>query len=105
MPNFYVDPLFHFEPKNYRAKVAGQKWGQMWCHLWTDGTEAELIDFAESIGMKRHWIQRKQGFLHFDLVPSRRKDALTKGAVEKDLREWIEQRRYDQRTPGDLPAE
>jgi hypothetical protein len=49
------------------------------CHLIAD-TIAELMEFAESIGLKSEWFQNKDT-PHFDLNESRHKQALAKGAI------------------------
>jgi len=75
---FYVDRSIH----PFR--------GTLYCHLMTDGTDAELIKFAEQIGMNRKWIQKAgTPHAHFDLAPSLRKRAVTAGAVEVRGRELL----------------
>lgn len=71
----YVDPLMrHGGSPGFRWPVS--------CHMYAD-TLDELHAFAKSIGMKRTWFQADGGRLpHYDLVPSRRKDAVALGAVE-----------------------
>ena len=63
------------------------KWRQyrQSCHLFAD-TLRELHVFAGSIGLKREWAQTPAGgrFPHYDLTPSKRKDAVAGGAVEVD---------------------
>jgi hypothetical protein len=51
------------------------------CHLTTDGPLDELHLFAARLGMKRSWFQDHPSAPHYDLVESRRKRALTLGAV------------------------
>ena len=52
------------------------------CHMIADSTE-ELIAFAESIGVGRHWIQAAGTYrVHFDICMSKRKAAVDAGAVE-----------------------
>ena len=57
------------------------------CHLIADSVE-ELIEFAESIGMRREWFQAKST-PHFDLTASGRDLAVEKGAVELTNRQLI----------------
>ena len=52
----------------------------MMCHMLAD-TEAELLEMADRIGVKRKWIQRKD-VLHFDICKSKRKLAVDFGAIE-----------------------
>ncbi len=53
------------------------------CHMFSDISIKELLEFAEKIGMKKNWIQKSRtGFIHFDLVESRRKRAIEMGAKE-----------------------
>lgn len=56
------------------------------CHLTVNGDSDEhmaaLHAFAKTIGMKRSWFQPHRLAPHYDLTPSRRADAVSKGAVE-----------------------
>lgn len=64
-----------------------------WAHLWTDGSVDELHIFAQSIGLRREWFQVSRGisgeFPHYDVTPSKRKQALRQGAQYMPLKEWI----------------
>lgn len=52
------------------------------CHMFSDTSTNELVDFAVKIGLKKQWIQESRiGWIHFDLVESRRKKAIDKGAI------------------------
>lgn len=64
------------------VKGAAARWGKRWSHLTAD-TEDELHAFAASIGLKRAWAQ-KMGtlFFHYDVIPSKRGQAVQKGAIE-----------------------
>lgn len=84
----YVDPLFRFPARGAQAFRAGAKHGHRWCHLWADSIE-ELHAMAAKIGMKRAWFQDKDGFPHYDLVPTRRAAALRAGAKEMALATWL----------------
>jgi len=87
----YVDELFKAASRNRAAFVVGSRWGHLWCHLWADDVE-ELIEFGESIGMRRSWLQNEHGnFPHFDLVPSKRRRAIQQGAIETTVAEWRHQ--------------
>lgn len=57
------------------------------CHLIADSVE-ELIEFAESIGLRREWYQPKSS-PHFDLTEDGRKLAVERGAIEVNQRELI----------------
>jgi hypothetical protein len=57
------------------------------CHLIADSIE-ELIDFAESIGMRREWFQAKST-PHFDLTAEGRQAAVSMGAIELTNRQLI----------------
>ncbi len=61
------------------------------CHMWSDKSTAELVDFAERIGLKKNWIQRsRRGIVHFDLVERLRKKAVQSGATPLKNREAYE---------------
>jgi len=86
----YVDELFSALPTG-RAK----KFGKLWCHLWPAAATPEnlkkLHEVAQEIGLNRCWFQNRPGFPHYDLVASKRKLAIERGAIEKSLPEWIEE--------------
>ena len=59
-----------------------------WCHLTAD-TEAELHAFAAQLGLRRSWFQKKSDRdyrWHYDVVPSKRAQAVRLGAREVDRR-------------------
>lgn len=86
----YVDKLFVSESKDPQAKFVGTRTGHRWCHMWCAvGDEEHLHKMAKSIGMKKEWFQNKKDFPHYDLVPSKRKIAIEKGAIEYSLYDWI----------------
>jgi len=59
------------------------------CHMWADNLN-ELLVVAKRIGLKADWLQNEGGkFQHFDLTPRKRIAALSAGAVEKDLKEYL----------------
>lgn len=83
MTTIYVDDIIDY---------GTGRMGGKWCHMWTDGTEADLNTFALKIGLKLDWAQYRPNFYHYDLRPSIRTKALKQGAVYMDLREWIKPR-------------
>jgi hypothetical protein len=86
-----VDAPFSMTPRNLRAKVAGRKHGQVWCHMFAD-TPAELAELhrvADAIGLKRAWFQAKASLPHYDLVPTKRVAALQNGATEATREETV----------------
>lgn len=64
------------------------------CHLFTDGTEAFLLEFAVAMGLRRHWLQHralgKAQIPHFDLTPKNRRRALKAGALEVSRAQAVE---------------
>lgn len=59
-----------------------------WCHLTAD-TEEELHRFALRLGLRRSWFQKKGEHdyrWHYDIVPTKRPQAVRMGAVEVDRR-------------------
>lgn len=92
----YVDNL------NLRASVKnGSKTHRSrWCHLMTDGSDQELIDFAKRIGLKPEWLQDAGTFTsHFDVTEPKRRAAVRAGATEiswRDLGALLECRRLGQ---------
>ena len=52
------------------------------CHMFSDTSTNELVDFAVKIGLKKQWLQKSRiGWIHFDLVKSKRIRAIEKGAT------------------------
>jgi hypothetical protein len=95
----YVDKLFVWPSKEKQAHRVGARHGHQWCHLWADDLD-ELLKFADSIGLKREWLQQKPNGrnAHFDLVPSKRTQALEAGASEMSFGEWYKKRMTDGKT-------
>jgi hypothetical protein len=88
----YVDMLFQITPRTKQA----QKHGNQWCHLFTDSEDlTELHELADKIGLKRPYFQnpnrKSYKFPHYDLTPAKRDLAISNGAVEIELREFIKQ--------------
>jgi hypothetical protein len=95
----YVDKIFEADPmmwseRNPRARQAARH-GTRWCHMWASRAEdvGRLHAIARAIGLKVAWFQNREGFPHYDLVPSKRALALKNGAEQKDLREWLVERK------------
>lgn len=69
------------------AKARGLRYTH-WCHLTAD-TEGELHAFAAQLGLRRSWFQKKGDRdyrWHYDIVPSKRAQAVRLGAREVDRR-------------------
>jgi hypothetical protein len=89
---FEANPLHH-AASNPRAKQAA-RWGTSWSHMWSDThNEAELVAFAARLGLRAEYLQRRPGFPHFDLIPSKRALAVKLGAVPMSLSDWYRKRR------------
>ena len=72
--------------------VVNKKWRyNKSCHLIADNV-TELIDFAESIGLKSDWLQGDK-LPHFDLTAGKRKQAVAAGAIEIDRKEFVKRLR------------
>lgn len=57
-----------------------------WSHMFADSTQ-ELDEFALKLDLNPSWKQNSRGFIHYDLVESRRKQAVLLGAIEIEYRE------------------
>ncbi|MDD5650323.1 MAG: DUF4031 domain-containing protein [Candidatus Nanoarchaeia archaeon] len=84
----YVD-----KPTSYikeQISQIAQRYGThvKWCHLFADDVQ-ELHEFAGKLGLRRSWFQNKRNFPHYDLVQSKRQQAISLGAQEIDLRSYI----------------
>jgi len=96
-----ADPLRH-AATNLMARQAARH-GKQWCHMWSDTHNvSELVRFARMIGLKPEWLQKREQFPHFDLVPSKRNTAVRLGAVEVDLRVWLSDHPYEQLVAKEL---
>ena len=97
MTRFIVDDLFDH----------GWRLGKS-CHLMTDGTDEDLVQFAIGIGLKREWLQNAGTHkAHFDLVASKRALAIRSGAEEVDrygLVELLNQKRAHLRVIAHVQA-
>jgi hypothetical protein len=59
------------------------------CHMKAN-TTAELLEMADRIGVARKWIQDKGGrWEHFDICLSKKKLAISFGAIEVTSRELV----------------
>lgn len=94
----FVDAMFTYPlPREGQARRVARRNGGRWCHMWSDDLDA-LHRMAKRIGMRREWFQNKPGFPHYDLVFSRRQTALSLGAVEMSLNEWIKTQKVMRQT-------
>ena len=74
----YVDKLMNFGM--IQGKIITN------CHLWSDKSTEELIEFGKKIGMKKEWIHTGTiNHDHFDLTLAKRILALKSGAKEYKL--------------------
>lgn len=57
-----------------------------WSHMWAD-TPDELHEMARKIGHKAEWFQPypDHSLAHYDLVPSRRRLAISLGAIVRQI--------------------
>lgn len=95
----FVDPLFHAVALDPQARFVGNRNGHRWCHMWSEDIEA-LHVMASVLGLKREWFQDRTGFPHYDLTPRKRAFAIRKGAIQKDLREWLRERLFEHTKEG-----
>ena len=77
--SIYVDPLL---PCTMTAKWHHNQA----CHLIGDDLD-ELHKFARKLGLKRSWFQADAALPHYDLTASKRRLAVTMGAIEIGLTE------------------
>jgi hypothetical protein len=82
----YVDKLQIYIKE--QIDPLARKYGAQWCHLFSDN-EQELHEFASKLGLRRDWFQNKKSFPHYDIVKSKRQQAIVLGAQEIDLRDYI----------------
>lgn len=86
----YVD-----EPQSYPPDMiapAARRYGVEWSHLWADDVE-ELHAFAKRIHLKRGWFQNRPRFPHYDVVPTIRQVALSHGAEQLEVGDWLRRQR------------
>lgn len=58
-------------------------------HMWSPDLE-ELNKFAQSIGLRREWLQDKHAyFIHYDCCQSKRKEAIEKGAIPVKVQDLV----------------
>ncbi|WP_405676752.1 DUF4031 domain-containing protein [Streptomyces sp. NBC_01511] len=95
----YVDEI-----KDYTtvAKMRGLRYTH-WCHLLAD-TEDELHEFAARLGLRRSWFQAHAYRWHYDIVPSKRAQAVRFGAQEVDRRFVAQLMNQRREQPADVPT-
>lgn len=59
------------------------------CHLAADSLE-ELHQSAKEIGLKKRWFQDRPRFPHYDVTLSKRREAVSNGAILISLRQMIQ---------------
>lgn len=82
----FVDELRSYP--EFAIKREARPYGRLWAHLWCDGDEEELHEFAKNLGLKREWFQgnyRNPMLRHYDLTQSKRLMAIRNGAIFKSL--------------------
>jgi hypothetical protein len=62
---------------------------KQWCHMATNGPIEELHAMADALRLKREWFQDKKGHPHYDLTPTKRKQAIALGAIPVSAQELI----------------
>jgi hypothetical protein len=74
-----------------RCRPCGAPWpGGVACHLLSDESESELLEFAVRIGVPMWWYQARASVPHFDLAPRYRAKALLAGARDVDRAGMVE---------------
>lgn len=65
---------------DYRTEARVGHITARWSHLMADSV-AELVEFADRLGLKRAWLQDKRSGVHFDVTDPTRTAAIGLGAV------------------------
>ena len=64
------------------------------CHLWSDKSTEELMEFGKRLGLAGIWVHTgDKGVDHFDLMPFKRVEAVRIGAKEVDCIKFKEPRK------------
>lgn len=71
------------------ATIGRLRCSQKWSHLFGDNLE-ELHLFAEKIGLQRSWFQQDKRLPHYDVVESKRTEAIKSGAVAVTTKQTAE---------------
>lgn len=76
----YVDNITEY-PLDFVSEKA-RKYGAKWCHMIAD-TPGELLDMARRLNLSPAYMQRggSAKWIHFDLTPSKRAQAIRLGAI------------------------
>ena len=73
------------------CRPSGAPWpGGVSCHLASDESEHELLEFAGRVRIPLGWYQARASVPHFDLSPGWRKKALAAGALAVDRAGMVE---------------
>ncbi len=73
----------------YVDKAANSFGRMIMSHMIAD-TPQELRDMADLIGVQRKWFQSHGSTPHFDIAKSKRAAAIAHGAIELDMRPYVE---------------
>lgn len=78
-----IDALVDYPPE--KVKGQARRHGTQWCHMVSDESLDELVEFAERLGLRREWLHRG----HFNTTPGMRAKAVRMGAEEVTGRELV----------------
>lgn len=78
-----VDPIVEYTLGVIKPEA--REHGRVWCHLVSDTSFEELHEFAQRLGLRREWFQGD----HYDLIPSKRAQAVALGAVEMSIQDMV----------------
>lgn len=86
---------FHYHTATRAIPRLGIRVGDRLCHVYSDGSLAELEAWGRERGLRPEWIDRRNALPHYDLFGERL--ALAGPGVERaelvaDLRRWRERR-------------
>ena len=75
--------------------------GGAYCHMISDTSVGELLDFAAALGLHSNWLQHGfRSFPHYDLTPGWRAKAMRLGATYAVRRDFVSaMRRFRERNP------
>ncbi len=59
--------------------------GRLWCHMVSDVSHDELLEFADAVGIPRRGFQGD----HYDIPEEYRDDMIAAGAIEVNSRELL----------------
>lgn len=80
---------YHLAPRDLPR--LGVRRGERMCHVYSDSSLGELIEWGRAHGLKPEWVDRRNALPHFDAFGEHLEDCgpgVTRAELVRDIRRW-----------------